>query len=959
MSDKTPQQIVQTHVEDVVENDEHILAGTSLSSASKFQDPRTPTPTSDSNHYATVTKGNQIEHPTEFNPPEDAAVFKTDDAEKSETTFEKKDDSTYEEEIDKDNDKNLFSILKVISDSDFSVKTISADTQDRASGRVAFSNTDFGWRTYYSNPVNNTASDAVINSRSASALINLDVNDASAAIVVPEALIPTNSVNNEAISNPNMVIPTIPDVNDTLTPTDSGVTNSSVGETILDNIDNSDINIVDPIADVNDTPIAIAGVNAVNEDGSAITGTLTSTDVDTSDTHLYSVITDGTYGTFTVTNAETGAYTYAINALNIAQGQTLIDTLTFRVTDNNGASSDANIIVTITGVNNAPVLSGLNSSVTLAENTLNAAAQIIDSNVAFTDDNANLNGGSLIISYSVGGSSQDYLSIQNQGNGAGQIGVSGSTVSYEGNAFAAITNNGNAGASLILNFNNANATSAAVDALIQAITYQNTSDNPTSSRTLSVVINDGALNSSAQTILLSISPEGDIKTLTSGSNTFITGEGSDTFVVTTPSHLGSADTIHAGAGNDILLFGNGGAFALGGVSLLGATKTGIDQINFNASSLTGTLNLSGANFVLNSDNQHILVNNGLLSMKLATPTSLSEGSVMIGGTGLVTMSGDGIVSIADGVDGNVNASTGAVYGGTGNDTITGDSSINIIHGGAGDDYIVGGTKSDTLTGGAGNDQFVYTNANQGGDIITDFNSGFDQIKFTTARTYTFDLNNSDTLTGIANQIVAQDQGDNVTRIGIDTNGNGVISGSAELHVMLSNFNASDFRPTDLNVSSLSVIGTSGADVLTFGANASPLTLSAGGGADTITTSSTNTATIYGGAGNDTITVNAGTNKIYGDANDDVFMHVYNAGATTSTIYGGSGASGSGSDGVFLSGVGVINGHWGVSSGTAYTSSDHGGGITRLAFNSADASGTIIVDDGTSITFNHVDYIDYM
>jgi Ca2+-binding RTX toxin-like protein len=69
----------------------------------------------------------------------------------------------------------------------------------------------------------------------------------------------------------------------------------------------------------------------------------------------------------------------------------------------------------------------------------------------------------------------------------------------------------------------------------------------------------------------------------------------------------------------------------------------------------------------------------------------------------------------DGGDGNDVLNGGSVadnlIGGTGDDTISG---------GGGNDTIVGGVGADSLTGGGGSDRFVFNNASEGIDTITDF-----------------------------------------------------------------------------------------------------------------------------------------------------------------------------------------------------------------------------------------------
>jgi Ca2+-binding RTX toxin-like protein len=157
--------------------------------------------------------------------------------------------------------------------------------------------------------------------------------------------------------------------------------------------------------------------------------------------------------------------------------------------------------------NTAPILADLDAA-TFLENTVNASAQLIDSAVTLTDDSTHFSGGNLTVTYSAGGSTEDSLSIRNQGAGAGQIGVSGTTVTYDGIAMGTITTNGASGASLVISFN-ANATPIAVDALIENLTYANSSNAPAATREISITVNDGSLASTVSTAILTVTAEND------------------------------------------------------------------------------------------------------------------------------------------------------------------------------------------------------------------------------------------------------------------------------------------------------------------------------------------------------------------------------------------------------------------------------------------------------------------
>lgn len=90
-------------------------------------------------------------------------------------------------------------------------------------------------------------------------------------------------------------------------------------------------------------------------------------------------------------------------------------------------------------------------------------------------DSANFNGGSLTVTPDMGNEANDRLAINSQGNGAGQIGVAGSTVSYGGVAIGTFTGGTGAGGNgitpLVISFNS-NATPTAAQALLRQITYR-------------------------------------------------------------------------------------------------------------------------------------------------------------------------------------------------------------------------------------------------------------------------------------------------------------------------------------------------------------------------------------------------------------------------------------------------------------------------------------------------------
>ena len=139
---------------------------------------------------------------------------------------------------------------------------------------------------------------------------------------------------------------------------------------------------------------------------------------------------------------------------------------------------------------NAPAIMNLAGD-TLAY-TEDQAATVIDQGTAASavlSSGYDYNGGNLTVSFTAGSTNaEDVLGVRNQGVGAGQIGVSGANISYAGTVIGTVTG-GTGGTSLVITLN-ANATDAAVSALISNITYQNTNTSApsTTNRTVRYVL---------------------------------------------------------------------------------------------------------------------------------------------------------------------------------------------------------------------------------------------------------------------------------------------------------------------------------------------------------------------------------------------------------------------------------------------------------------------------------------
>jgi len=197
-------------------------------------------------------------------------------------------------------------------------------------------------------------------------------------------------------------------------------------------------------------------------------------------------------------------------------------TVTFTAADANAASASATQTVTVTATPDKPTLSGLTSPATataLVENTIQTTpVQIFTAGTIADTDSTHFNGGYLRIS---GSGSGDQLTVRNQGTGTGQISITGTTVSYEGNTIGTVdaTEDGANGGALKINFTTTDATIAATNALLQNIMFS-TGDAPAASRTLSVTVQDGTASavSTAATAVVNVTASNDQPGTISDSN---------------------------------------------------------------------------------------------------------------------------------------------------------------------------------------------------------------------------------------------------------------------------------------------------------------------------------------------------------------------------------------------------------------------------------------------------------
>ena len=141
--------------------------------------------------------------------------------------------------------------------------------------------------------------------------------------------------------------------------------------------------------------------------------------------------------------------------------------------------------INVTAVNDAPVVSSFGDNLSYTEDS---SPIIVTTGALIGDvDSINFDTGKLIVRVLVNAHASDRIGIRHQGTNPGQIGISGSDVTYGGVVIGTF-----AGTTVLTVTLNGNADSASVQALLRNITFQNISQAPsTLTRTLSATLSDG------------------------------------------------------------------------------------------------------------------------------------------------------------------------------------------------------------------------------------------------------------------------------------------------------------------------------------------------------------------------------------------------------------------------------------------------------------------------------------
>ncbi len=291
------------------------------------------------------------------------------------------------------------------------------------------------------------------------------------------------------------------------------------------------------------------------------------------------------------------------------------------------------------------------------------------------------------------------------------------------------------------------------------------------------------------------------------------------------------------------------AIGLGSVSSAGAQAS---SVTATFAPVAGVLNISGndlANSIVVSVDPtgQILVNGGQVPIAGGTPTVSNTVHLLIYGLG-----GDDEITLVD-ISSSTPLPPATVFGGSGNDTITGGLGPDHLFGEDGDDTIRGGFGADEIFGGAGND--VLTGG-LGNDVVLG-EAGNDRTLWNPGDGSDFDEggDGTDSLEfngGSISEIIAVSA--NAGRVKLDRNV-GLSTqdiGTTESLVVNAGAGSDTVAATD---------GLAGLIKLTF----------YGGLGDDILLGSDGPDVLNGGEGNDTILGNGGNDSVFMGAGDDVFI----------------------------------------------------------------------------------------
>jgi VCBS repeat-containing protein len=492
------------------------------------------------------------------------------------------------------------------------------------------------------------------------------------------------------------------------------------------------------------------------------TGTITYTDVDATDTHVFSLSgAAASYGTASV-DPVTGLWTYTATDSGVvdalAAGEHLADSFTVKVADNHGGSTTQLVSIDIVGTNDPAVVGGTDTQ------------NLTETNAVLTT------GGTLTIS-----------DVDSAATFAAQTNVAGS----HGYGHFSINAAG------VWSY----ATDTAHNEFAIGATYTDT---------LSVSSADGTLHQLTVNILGTNDPAVISGQTIGAVEVADDGPGSGTLTATgtlTDTDVdNAANTFVAAAAGSGTDHGYGTyQMTAGGLwtYTLNNSNPAVRALDenqhltdtFTVHAVDGTAQIITINVTDNDDPDHDVYAVDGTTLLSASTAFMSGGSHNFIGTS----TNDTIIGNNGSTADNISAQGGndTIYGRGGNDVIQGGDGNDIIYAGSGNDTIIGGAGADQLWGGSGKDIFVFAAAADSTpasfDTIQDFQVGTDHIDVSglgfSAATSGFGA--------LAAHGVNWSQVGSDTVILGDTNG---ISGNAEFQIILKGVTATSLHLSDFNLS---------------------------------------------------------------------------------------------------------------------------------------------------------------
>ncbi len=695
----------------------------------------------------------------------------------------------------------------------------------------------------------------------------------------------------------------------------------------------------------NDGPTAVMDTYTASEDGVTDLGNVIGNDTDPENDALEVAEVNGdpaNVGTPVagdngglVTINEDGTVSFDANGEfdALGEGEEATTTVTYTITDPDGETDTAEVVITVKGTNDAPVAVRNDYTADFDE-----AAGDVDGNV-LTDNtgdgvDSDPEGDDLTV---VGvGAPNSGVGVAVAGSAGGLFTIlADGTVDFDANGeFDDLGLNDTRTTTVeytIADENGATSTAVATFTVggINDGTVQGTSGDDVINPDIPYVDADGDVVDNNDAILDGDTGNDDLILGFEGNDSIDAGDGNDRV-------FGGADndTIDGGVGNDGLVGGDGNDVIEGGDG---------DDMLFG-----------------NDGNDELFGGEGMDKLEGGKGDDLLEGGD--GNDDLWAGAGNDRIVGGDGDD--------VANGGSGNDVILGNAGNDTLDGANGDDTIRGGQGDDSIFGDYGNDSIV---GGEGSDVV-DGGNGDDIINTGNHADPAFDnpypgLGAPDADPNDDKDVVFGGSGHDTISTGddADTIDGGIGNDIIDAGIDNDSVTAGDGHDTVIGGEGVDLIdGGDGDDVLYGGLDndtfdivdrdpdGNPVDLLPGNNIDTI----------FGGAGNDTIFGRDDADVLFGGTGNDVI----DGGIDDDVITGGEGEDqlfgGQGTD-TFLGGNGgdVVVGGEDAPSGTFPDGADidvldlTGSNVERIEYTPGDAeSGTVFFTDGTTMTFSEIENV---